>query len=141
MPNGQGPFTMEPFGDVTQGSLIVPLPGSPDLYVVIHIHGTSYEDWPQATCSVVDMGLDGGLGDVVPGSRWTFTDSLTEKLTGTPHANGQDYWVLMHEWDTDEFQAFLVNGAGMDTVPVSSHAGSAHVRLFGLPNFKNNHQG
>ncbi|MBK8339570.1 MAG: hypothetical protein IPK99_05985 [Flavobacteriales bacterium] len=141
MPNGQGPFTMEPFGDVTQGSLIIPLPGSPERYVVVHIHGTTFEDWPKATCSVVDMSLDGGLGDVVPGSRWTFTDSLTEKLTGTPHSNGSDYWVLLHEWDTDEFQAFLVDGTGLDTVPVTSHAGSPHDRIFILPDQNNNFQG
>lgn len=141
MPNGIGPFSFEPFGDQTQGSLIVPLPGHSDRYVVIYLHANSYEEWPRAEHLLVDMTLDAGLGDVVPGSRTVFSDSLTEKLTGTPHGNGVDYWVLAHQWDTDKFLAFLVSDAGLDTNAIVSSAGSPHQRLIGLSPLKNNFQG
>jgi len=141
MPNGHGPFSLEQFGDVTQGSLIVPLPGHPTQYMVVYIHGHSADYWPKAERMTVDIALDGGSGDVVLGSRWTFGDSLTEKLTGTPHANEVDYWVVGHEWDSNEFHAHLVNVDGLDTVPVISHAGTPHTRFINLPNYNNNHQG
>ena len=141
MPSGAGPFSFDPLGDQTQGSLIVPLPGHPDRYEVIYLHATSYEDWPRAEHLLVDMTLDAGLGDVVPGSRTVFSDSLTEKLTGTPHGNGVDYWVLAHQWDTDKFLAFLVSDAGLDTNAVVSSAGSPHQRIIGLSPLKNNFQG
>ncbi|MCB0792133.1 MAG: hypothetical protein H6595_12920 [Flavobacteriales bacterium] len=141
MPNGQGPFTHDPNGNVTQGSVILPYPGHPSRYEVVYLHHYAYGYWPGAEHLTVDMTLDGGLGDVVPGSRETFSDSLTEKLTGIPHADGVDYWVLMHGWDTDAFLAFLLDPNGLDTVPVVSHAGSRHVRFWQLPNFNNNYQG
>ena len=141
MPNGNVPFTTDVNGDATQGSLFVPDPGNSARYVVVYVHTKVDEYWPRAKWAVVDMSMDGGNGDVVLNSWQLFSDSLTEKLTGTPHANGTDYWVLMHEWDTDQFQAYLISAAGLDTVPVSSHAGSPHVRFYILPNFNNNHQG
>ncbi len=141
MPNGTGPFTHEPFGDLTQGSIIVPVPGTIDIYEVVYLNSRTYEYWPKAEHLRVDMSLDGGLGDVVPGTHEVFGDSVTEKLTATPHGNGVDYWVLMNRWDTDEFRAYLVSGTGLDTVPVVSHAGSAHTRFYILPNQNNNFQG
>lgn len=141
MPNGNVPFTFDLSGNVTQGSLIIPDPGHAERYLLVYINNHVDDYWPRAKWASVDMTLDGGTGDVVPGSWQIFTDSLTEKLTGTPHANGLDYWVLTHEWDTDEFQAYLVSPSGLDTIPVSSHAGSPHVRFYILPNFNNNLQG
>jgi len=141
MPNGHGPFTLDPFGDVTQGSLIIPRPGHPEQYEVIYARTDNYVYWPNAERLVVDLTLDGGWGDVLPGSRWTFSDSLTEKLTGAAHANGVDYWVLVHEWDSDEFHVHLVDADGLDSVPVISHAGNPHTRFSAVPNFQYNFQG
>lgn len=48
--------------------------------------------------SVIDMDLDGGMGDV--GSiknQQIIDDSLTEMLTAVRHGNGRDWWVLIPE--------------------------------------------
>ncbi len=84
--------------------------------------------------SVVDLSLRGGLGDVLlpncqritpPGYR------LTEALTAVRHANGTDYWVLVHGVDTDEFLAYHLPAGGPAPGPVRSAAGRPHPTLAG----------
>lgn len=124
MPMGQGPFLS--FGS-TQTSLVLPRPGSTDHYDVFYKHSSAGAPDRLARHLVVDIGLNGGSGDVVPGSQTIFgQDSLTAKLTGTTHANGTDYWILLHGWNSDAFLAYPVTSAGLDTMPVISHCGSSH---------------
>ncbi len=120
-----GPYDLFP-GDVTQGDLIIPRPGAPELLDVFWLNSTYGNiPWPSAGHLVVDMTMDGGLGGVVPGSSYYFSDSLTEKLTGCLHANGQDYWILMHQRN-DRFLAFLLTVSGLDTNAVISACGASH---------------
>jgi Secretion system C-terminal sorting domain len=51
---------------------------------------------------------------------------MTEKLSGTRHANGRDYWVLAHRLNSNEFLAFPITAAGVGT-PVVSAVGSPHL--------------
>lgn len=121
MPNGMFPSGA---ANTTQGSLIVPRPLNPALYDVFYIDSSPSSS--KARHMVVDMNLNGGLGDVVTGSMHVFADTLTEKLTGTLHANGQQYWVLMHKRNDSRFLAYALTSSGLDTVPVVSFAGSDH---------------
>lgn len=70
-----------------------------------------------------------------------FGHNLTERLTGTTHANGEDYWILAHEWKNDKFLSYLLGTNGLDTIPVVSHTGAAHSAAYGTCLTNRNRQG
>ena len=115
--------------NVTQGSLIFPRPGSDEVYDLFVIKNTPSSPWQQAAVLTVDMALNDGLGGVT--SSFSFGENYTEKLSGTPHGNGTDYWALTHEWGSSAFRAYRIAAAGLDTVPVVSLAGSPHTEAYG----------
>jgi gliding motility-associated-like protein len=109
------------------GSIIIPNPGNPMQYYLFGAStffptlgvdsGTGY--------SLIDMTLDGGLGDAVPGQRMVqLADSMAGGICATPHANGRDFWVVTYRCSTPDFYCFLVNDTGVVTEPVISPAAS-----------------
>jgi len=77
--------------------------------------------------SVIDMSLDGGLGDIVAGSKNTLLlTPVTEKISTVKHSNGIDTWVIVHEYNTDAFYSYLVTATGINATPVITHIGSVH---------------
>jgi hypothetical protein len=136
----QGDLFMGGNGDVTQGSLIFPRPGDPDLYDVLYIRDTPITSpIVMASWVTVDMSLNGGSGSVV--SNTIFGVNFTEKLAGTPHSNGVDYWAVFHEWGTNAFRSYIIGQDGLDTVPSVSYAGSPHTSAYGECNLNSNFQG
>jgi WD40 repeat protein len=120
MPNGQ---RLMGHSSSTQSALIVPRPGSPNLYYIFTVdlqasaNGLRY--------SVVDMNKEEGLGDLIQKNEFLITP-VTEKLTAITHRNGKDIWVLAHRWNSNAYYAFLVTANGITGMPVTSHAGSVH---------------
>ncbi len=117
MPNGTGLN-----GDVssTQSGIIVPTPGNPNVYYVFTVHDSGQPEGLQY--SLVDMSLNGGLGDVTTKNVPLATPVL-EKLTAVSHANGTDIWVLAHRFGNNEFLAYLVTPTGLVATPVITAAG------------------
>ena len=121
-------FDLMPGGDslsldwtVTSSNyIILPKPGIDDHYVVIRCEaeGEQRAGWVE-----VDMQANAGLGAVVGGTTWFATD-VTARLAATPHANGMDYWVMLHEDGTEAFTAYQLTESGILPVPVISHAGA-----------------
>jgi len=107
----------------TQSAIIIPRPGQTNLYYIL----TTDDSSGALGCrySVVDMNGQGGLGDVVEKNVLLFNES-TEKLVGIKHANGRDWWVLTHEWNSDAFRAYLINSTGINPFAVFSIAGTTH---------------
>ncbi|HZF99549.1 MAG TPA: hypothetical protein VEY71_01030, partial [Chitinophagales bacterium] len=127
MPNG---FGLGGHYSTSQAALIVPAPGNPQLFYVFTVYAQANE-YINFCCgsgglnlNVVDMTLDGGLGDVTVKNQLVLTPTA-EKLTAVKHCNGVDYWVLTHEWDSDNFFAFPLTAAGLGT-PVISSVGMVH---------------
>jgi uncharacterized protein (TIGR02145 family) len=74
--------------------------------------------------SVVDMRLDGGLGDIPPGQKniqlQTFND-YPMNITTARHKNNHDAWVITKNTLTsNDYSAFQVTDAGVSPVPVIS---------------------
>jgi gliding motility-associated-like protein len=127
MPNGRnlwGSYT-------TTQTLIVPKPGSDPIYYIFtaspnydRLFGTG-TDSVGFHYTVVDMNLDGGRGDVTQKNILLFKNT-TEKVTAVHHANGNDIWVVAHEWGNSIFRSYLVTASGINTAPVISNIGSIH---------------
>ncbi|MEO8147332.1 MAG: T9SS type A sorting domain-containing protein [Bacteroidia bacterium] len=124
MPNGDsllGNFSS------TQSALIVPQPGSSRYFYVFTTSDFYYQDLQYGfRYSMVDICLDGGSGDVITNQKnILILDTVAEKLTAIRHANGTDYWIIVHKYYSDAFYSYHLSAAGLiDTV--ISHVGSRH---------------
>jgi gliding motility-associated-like protein len=117
MPNGTGLL-----GDYssTQSAIMVPHPGNSDQYYIFTADHAKLPDG--INYSLVDMSLDGGLGDIIQKNVQLLTPAA-EKLTAVRHANGTDIWVLIRDAYADTFLAYRVGPAGVDVNPVITNIG------------------
>lgn len=111
----------------TQSSLILPLPGSSRYFYVFttddfYLNNLQYG----FRYSIVDICLDNGLGGVIKTEKnILLLDNVCEKLTAVRHANGSDYWVIVHKFQSDAFYSYQLSSSGIiDTV--ISNVGSVH---------------
>ena len=72
--------------------------------------------------SEVDLSQAGGLGQVVNKNQPVLPDTLLQRLGRRPlmeqlalirHANGRDYWVVVHLLDSNAFLSVQVTGSGV----------------------------
>jgi len=99
----------------TQSGLIVKQPGNANLYYI-------FTTFTTLNYSVVDMTLNGGLGDVTA-TKNVFMSTGSEKLCATRHANGTDIWVMGRVMYTNDFVAFLLTSSGVSGTAVQSYVG------------------
>lgn len=117
----------------TQSAIIVPKPKSGTVYYVFTVdyqarsRGFKYSE--------IDMSLAGGLGAVTANKNIPLLSSTAEKLTAVQHANGMDIWVVVKDWDSNAFYAYLVSGNGVSTAPVISNTGT-NVNIDDWDNFR-----
>lgn len=121
MPNGTGLL-----GDSssTSSAIIVPQPGNDHLYYIFTVDTSDQQYRLNAGFhySVVDMNLNGGTGDIVPGQKNINLLPLTsEKLTAISNATGDGFWVLTQFEDT--YYAYELSAAGLNVTPVTSTVG------------------
>ncbi len=94
---------------VTQGIVIIPKPDNPDKYYIFTIANDTL------SYSIVDMNLNGSLGDVELQNQNVLFDTIMEKMHAVKHANGRDWWLIVHEripsfnpGVTNKFYKFLI---------------------------------
>ena len=117
MPNGGGTIVG---GQVGQDVVIIPQPDSDSLYYMFiwDLYSIKY--------SVIDLSLDGGLGDIVSGTKNTFLFSqASQKLLAVHHCNREDFWFITHKWNSDQFYAYPITSGGIGP-PVISAVGVVH---------------
>ena len=108
----------------TQSAVIVPKPNSDAIYYIFTviqlggIEGVRYSE--------VDMALNNGNGDITSNKNVLLITPSAEKISAIGHANGKDYWVASHGWNSNEFSVFKVTENGVETTPVISSVGSYH---------------
>ena len=104
---------------------IVPVIDSPGKYYVFVIGAHQLGSVPAPLFySVVDMSLDGGLGDLVPGQINIMLDAgpLHESMVAVP-GNNCDIWLVVHDYYTSTFKSYHITRDGIDPNPVLSVAG------------------
>ena len=69
------------------------------------------------------MSLDGGLGGVVFKNLPIISDTLLiSGITACKHANGRDWWIIKHRYDSDIYLTLLLTPYGISG-PFTQHAG------------------
>ena len=115
---------------VTQPVIVIPWPENDSLYFVftldvIAIMPDNTYTTKGLTYSVINMNLRGGLGDATDVLNQPLLSPVCQKITAVKHDNGKDFWVIVHEWDSDAFYAWPVTRWGIGD-PVISRAGQVH---------------
>lgn len=108
---------------ITQ-NVIVKKPGSSSIYYLITADvqgGLSVNPaFPNANginYAEIDMSHSGGYGEVVSKFNILKDTSNCEKLVAVQHSNGQDIWLIGHEYGNNNFFVFLITAAGINPVP------------------------
>ena len=105
----------------SHAATIVPLPNSTTLYYVFTLDAFVGEN---GFCySIVDMSLNDGNGAVTTKNTLIYTPS-NEKISIVKHANNLDYWVVTHQWNSNNFMAHLLTSNGLSNNPVISSVGT-----------------
>lgn len=126
----------DPLNTITQ-VLPVPVPGNSNQYYLLisDVQGgkISSANLPQnGVWGVkIDMTENGGLGAVV--DRFQIYNPLftSEKLMGVPHANGQDYFLIGHDFGNNQFFISTIDGSGVQTPPTFQSIGLVHATVPG----------
>lgn len=113
---------------IQQGLLIVPNPQDSNIYYLFHLSGINASS---LFYSIVDMRLNGGLGDVIQKNIPIMPGTIfNESLTACYQANRTDFWVVAHDGTTNEFYTFSVDANGFNAIPIISSSGSTNIPLF-----------
>lgn len=129
MPNGSnllGGF----YNSCTQGALIVPFPEDNQRFYLFTLEELEAQSVnPLADnglrYSIVDMTLNGGLGDVqVTTMNTPLATDLTEKLIVIRSNEILGFWVIAHKKNVNEFLAWKIDACGVSAQPVISTVGS-----------------
>lgn len=86
-----------------QGVLILPKPGHlSQYYVFIKDYELAGGCQPgRVTASLVDLSYNNGLGKVLTRAIPILSDTLSDsRMTACKHANGRDWWLINHEYNT-----------------------------------------
>ena len=127
MPNG---FGLLGGYSSSMAALIIPMPGSDSLYYIFTTAEQAGSDGFEY--SIVDLSLQGGLGDVVVKNVLLLTP-VGEKLTAIQQTGTNNVWVVTHEYYTANFYSYLLTDTGVNTIPVITNVGSIHTG-FGTDN-------
>jgi len=129
MPNGTGllggvaPGPNTDSLSSTTAAVIVPKPGSATLFYIVTIDQQSSNNGVRY--SVIDMTLNGGLGDVLAGQKnILLLNTNSEKLEVVPTNDNESYWLLTRDNSGDSFYSFRITSAGIQNTPVISTVGS-----------------
>ncbi len=111
MKNGKNitPFEGNEHGlSIPQGVLTLPIPNHDSLYTILHVKDTLmlegppvlqhyYQRVPFLYQTTINMNRNKGKGEVIEKHRIVRIDRFNYgQLTATRHANGRDWWILMH---------------------------------------------
>ncbi|MFN3404867.1 MAG: PKD domain-containing protein [Cytophagaceae bacterium] len=123
MPNGS---SLKGHPSAAQGAVIIPLPEDPDKYYVFTCPAAETGLEVGINYSIVDMKLNGGLGDVTSVKNVLLLSPSQERITAVPHSNGRDIWVVTHAVGNNKFLSYLITPSGVSSTPVESAVGMTH---------------
>lgn len=104
---------------VPKGLLILPLPGSDNLYYVFHKSNIWGDGSPFLIIdgilylSIVDMSIGNGIGAVTVKNDTILSDTLYSDLHAVKHANGMDWWIMTSKENGNRFFTVLLSSDGI----------------------------
>jgi len=113
--------------NLSQANIVIPFPSDTSKYYLFHVTSDDYGVTYSALnlyYTIVDMSLDSGKGAVTLKNSILLNDSLVPgMLTACKHANGRDWWLISHQYNSNMFYKFLISTYGI-TGPFTQNIGS-----------------
>lgn len=108
----------------TQAAFIIPQPENPSIYYIFTVGAWRNVSPPNTEFkySTFDMTQNMGLTGIDQ-LNVKLLSPVTEKLCATYHRNGRDVWIMVHEWKTNKFYAYLLTPQGLQS-PIVSQVGT-----------------
>ncbi len=103
----------------SQSCIIVPKWGNKNIYFIFTNDCSENGNTAGFRYSIVDMSLNGGLGNVTTKNTLLFAPG-TEKVSAVHHSNKKDIWVVSHGKNDNKFYAYLVSNAGVSAPVITS---------------------
>ncbi len=104
----------------TQSALIVKQPGNSNLYYIFTSDNFYHFPITQISnginYSIVNLGLNNGLGEVIEKNKFLFKHS-SEKLTAVNNQNGKDVWIASIKYYSDSIFLYKLTENGL-SVPI-----------------------
>lgn len=112
-------------GNTITQVLILQKPGSNTIYYIItsEVQGFSGQHYRY---HAIDISMNGGLGGMLFKDSLLYNMPSTEKITAIKHNNGNDLWIVGHEYNTNNYLSFHFTASGINTTPVISAIGKVH---------------
>ncbi|WP_179223089.1 T9SS type B sorting domain-containing protein [Pontibacter ummariensis] len=111
-----------PNGGATYNTVVVPKPGHRGIYYIV----TVTQMGPPIFLHYAEVDMNGGAGSGrVVSRQGELMRSAAFRVAAVRHCNGEDYWIMGQEANTNRFYAFLVTEQGICSKPVVSRAGQA----------------
>lgn len=129
MANGQGLFGHP---SSTQAALIVPAPGSGTLYYIFTTDAQENNYANGCRYSLVDMSRNNGNGEVISKNTLLLGTS-SERIAAVRQLNNRDVWVVLHDYASRQYKAYLLTAGGIAPAPVVSNDGIAVADSASLP--------
>lgn len=108
----------------SQGAIIVPVLSNANQYYIFSLEEASYSiPHCHLAYSIVDMTLDGGMGDVLSTARGIILDTFLSKHMTAVSGDGCNVWLVTHKRLNMDFVARSITTAGINP-PVTSTAGT-----------------
>ena len=104
-------------------------PGSTNQYYIFTVDAVESNRYG-FNYSIIDISQNGGLGKVIQKNIKVHPKPV-EKLLVIPHSNQNDYWVIVHLWENNEYLAYLVDNNGVNSTPVVSRGTLLSPRITG----------
>ena len=123
MPNGGDLGITGQILSSMQSALIIPFCSDTNKYYVFSNSGVWSGGGEGLFYSIVNMTLDGGLGDVTPAGAVNLVGSTSECFTAVRHSNGSDHWVVVNLDSSNIYYAYQLTDAEVKP-PVISVLGS-----------------
>jgi gliding motility-associated-like protein len=136
MPNGNDIVPIAPIGIYTatnsasQGTIIVPMPTDTNIYYVFSLACSEMlGDYGKLFYTVVDMRLNGGLGDVVAGNKGILLgNQYTEHMSAIAGGCGTEaVWLVLISRANNRFVTYKIDNTGLNTTPVISNSFQATI--------------
>ena len=128
MPNG---FGLHGGSSSSNSALIVPNPVNSNIFYIFtpseseDFNMNPLDSGKGVNYSIVDMNLNNGYGDISQKNIFLFKPSC-EKLAAVKNLTNNTIMVITHEWRSNAFRVFNVDGAGVNHVPIVSYTGKIH---------------
>lgn len=100
-----------------QANLVLPSLNNSNQYLLFHNTIDDYFNTGASInlyYSIIDMSSNGGLGEVLNKNTILFSDSMVPgRITATRHANGRDWWIVVHKIHSADVFEFLYTPFGI----------------------------